>query len=277
VFLVTGASGRTGGQVARQLLDRGHAVRAFVRHPDSAPDGAEVAVGDYAHPDTIAAALDDVQGVFLLWSTGHDRTAAEVVDILGRVDHVVYLSARGAEPSGENDDELGPILASHRRLERLLTASPTTASFVRGGGFASNTLGWASDIRSNGRVRAPFGGIPRALVHERDLAEVAVIALTQKPPTNQTYTITGPETLTGEEQVRAIGAAIGRDLQLESLDRRAAIAQLIQQGADDVAATSMVMHWQAMVNDPEQPTPDFTRTHRSSGDSVHPMGPRPRR
>lgn len=256
MFLVTGASGRTGGEVARQLLHHGHEVRVLVRRPETAPPGVEVAVGDYTQPATIAAALGGIEAVFLLWSTGQDQTSQEVVDILGRVDHVVYLSSRGADRDGD-DDELGPILASHRRIERLLTNSPTNTTFIRGGGFASNTLQWAPGIQAEGVVRAPFGGIPRPLVHERDLAETAVIALTQPTRTNPVYTITGPETVTGDQQVHAISEAIGRRLRLESLDRNAAIDQLIRQGADQTTATSMVTAWQDMVNNPEQPTHDF--------------------
>lgn len=254
MFLVTGASGRTGAEVTRQLLHHDHQVRVLVRRPEAAPDGVEVAVGDYARPETIAAALDGIDGVFLLWSTGQDQTAQQVVDLLARVDRVVYLSARGADVDGD-DDQVGPILASHRRIERLLTAARTRTTFIRGGGFASNTLEWAAGIRDEGVVRAPFGGIPRPLVHERDLAEVAVIALTR--PADRVYTITGPETVTGEQQVQAISAAIGRELRLEPLDRQAAIARLTHQGTDGATATSMVDTWQSMINNPEQPTGDF--------------------
>ena len=35
VILVTGATGQQGGAVARQLLARGHRVRAMTRKPDS--------------------------------------------------------------------------------------------------------------------------------------------------------------------------------------------------------------------------------------------------
>ena len=37
VILVTGATGRQGGAVARHLLDDGFTVRAFVREPDAPP------------------------------------------------------------------------------------------------------------------------------------------------------------------------------------------------------------------------------------------------
>ena len=54
-ILVTGATGKTGGQVAAQLLAAGYPVRAFVRHDDARSAalkaaGADVVVGDLADP-----------------------------------------------------------------------------------------------------------------------------------------------------------------------------------------------------------------------------------
>ena len=52
LFLVTGATGRQGGAVARHLLKRGHRVRALTRDPSKsaaralAGMGAEVVRGD---------------------------------------------------------------------------------------------------------------------------------------------------------------------------------------------------------------------------------------
>ncbi len=52
VILVTGATGQQGGAVARELLARGHKVRAMTRNPDSpnakamADLGATVVRGD---------------------------------------------------------------------------------------------------------------------------------------------------------------------------------------------------------------------------------------
>jgi NAD(P)H dehydrogenase (quinone) len=50
-FLVTGATGKTGAYVVRQLCERGEQVRALVHHEDErsaelAAAGAEIVVGD---------------------------------------------------------------------------------------------------------------------------------------------------------------------------------------------------------------------------------------
>ena len=60
--LVTGATGFTGGHLARALKRRGHDVRAMVRHPQAATHLAEagipLTIGDLADPASLPAALD---------------------------------------------------------------------------------------------------------------------------------------------------------------------------------------------------------------------------
>ena len=59
--LVTGATGFTGGHLARALAARGHAVAAMVRTPakasDLARDGIAIVPGDLAAPESLAAAV----------------------------------------------------------------------------------------------------------------------------------------------------------------------------------------------------------------------------
>ena len=66
--LVTGATGKVGGAVARALLERGDEVRALVRDPARAagvlPAGVELVRGDVTEPDTVAAAVRGCELVF---------------------------------------------------------------------------------------------------------------------------------------------------------------------------------------------------------------------
>ncbi len=66
--LVTGATGFTGGHLARHLASRGDEVRALVREPARAADlaGAGVAVvsGDLAHQESLPAAVAGVDVVY---------------------------------------------------------------------------------------------------------------------------------------------------------------------------------------------------------------------
>jgi dihydroflavonol-4-reductase len=66
--LVTGATGFTGGHLARALRARGDDVRALVRDPSRATDlvkaGIEPAAGDLKDPPAVAAAARDVEIVY---------------------------------------------------------------------------------------------------------------------------------------------------------------------------------------------------------------------
>src|ERR1700748_2680315 len=68
-ILVTGATGRVGGEVVKALLQRRADVRALARKqpkPGTFPDAVEIALGDLTDPVSIAEALKNVDKVFLL-------------------------------------------------------------------------------------------------------------------------------------------------------------------------------------------------------------------
>jgi uncharacterized protein YbjT (DUF2867 family) len=70
--LVTGATGKQGGAVARALLENGHRVRALTRNRTSpaaralAALGAELAAGEFTNRASLDAALDGVDAVFAM-------------------------------------------------------------------------------------------------------------------------------------------------------------------------------------------------------------------
>ena len=91
--------------------------------------------------------------------------------------------------------------------------------------FATNTLGWADQVRK-GIVRWPYGQASRSLIHERDIADVAVHVLTSAGHFGAKYVLTGPESITHAEQVRIIGEAVGREVRWEDLPLETARRQL---------------------------------------------------
>ncbi|MFI6387908.1 DsbA family protein [Nonomuraea sp. NPDC050540] len=209
MILVTGATGKVGGQVVAQLREQGVEARALTRDPKRSGE----VYGDLADPATLDAALDGVDKVFLVWPTlSADERAAEVLKkITERVRRVVYLSSLGAEEGAD------PVNASHHMIEGLIRESGVEWTFVRGGGFAGNDLGWVAGIRDDGVVREPFGGWARSLVHEADLAAVGVRALLDDDHVGAAYDVTGPEAQTQQERVEIIGEVIGRPLRFEEM------------------------------------------------------------
>ena len=77
MILVTGATGKTGNEVAKQLAAHNIPFRVFVRDPGKAAAlkdlGAEIAVGDMADAEAVSKALDGVDKAVLIMATGDDQ------------------------------------------------------------------------------------------------------------------------------------------------------------------------------------------------------------
>lgn len=255
MILVTGATGNVGGNIVSQLLSAGATVRAMTRNPRSAdlPDDVEAVGGDLADPASLAAALEGVQSVFLLWPTlSADHAAPETIEMIaGHAQRIVYLSANGVPD--DPAERVEGILDSHATLERLIEKSGLEWTFLRPAGFATNVLWWADQIRAVGIVRWVYGAAGRSLIHERDIAAVAVRALTQDGHAGQKYVLTGPETLTQIQQVQIIGAAIGRPLRFEEIPPEIAREQLLATLPPSAVDGILKAH-AAMVTNPEPVT-----------------------
>lgn len=86
----------------------------------------------------------------------------------------------------------------------------------------TNTLQWASSIRSEMTVREPFGDVGTAPIDPRDIAAVASEVLVSPGHEGGIYTLTGPEVLTPKEQVRILGDALGHQISFEDILEAAA-------------------------------------------------------
>ena len=276
MIVVVGGTGRVGRQVVTQLTESGRPVRSVSRglNPGGLPPGAEAARADLADPASLEAHLQDARSLFLVWPfTSAEVTAGlapKVAEIAARhVTRVVYLSA---QPAADRPDSFWAL------VERAIEESGAGWTFLRPTGFAANTLMWADQIRSGDVVRWPFGAAGRALIDERDIASVAVRALTEDGHAGARYVLSGPEVLTQAEQLAAIGKAIGRDLTWEELPKQAAVQALAAAWGDAAFAEAAVNAWEWFVDHPETVTsivrtlPEPARTRSRTGP---PPMPRP--
>lgn len=191
-ILVTAATGRQGRAATRALRESGWLVRALVRDPQSpaaaelAATGAQIAVGDLDDPGAIAAALDDVHGVFLSQpgfmspeltpglgpdSELHRGRAVLAAAVAAGVGHLVYSSALGA------DRGLSPLLAPKRALEAELAESGLPATIIRPVGFAENYAGPLRGLGPDGTIRTPAPPhVVEQLIAVRDIGVFAALA-----------------------------------------------------------------------------------------------------
>ena len=163
VILVTGATGTQGGAVARELLQRGYQVRGLTRSPDKpraqalAALGARMVPGDFDNPESLAAAMDGVYGVFAVTEWREHGVDGEIVHgralvdaaVEAGVEHFVYTSVAGA-----NENTGVPHFDSKYVVEQYLAQSGLTWSVVRPVSFMNNWR-WRREEFLDGRFLDP--------------------------------------------------------------------------------------------------------------------------
>lgn len=160
-ILVAGATGRQGGAVVDELLARGHVVRGMTRKPDGrkaqalAARGIEVVQGDYGDPESLAAALQGVDGVFFYtaFSPQELEQGTNVIEAAkaAGVKHLVYSLGAAADP------ERGMDGAMAGQVEMAIRGSGIPYTVLRPVAFMENYHGQQKRIVRAGIIdsRAP--------------------------------------------------------------------------------------------------------------------------
>lgn len=215
MILVTGAGGTVGSEVLKQLREQGAKVRAAFNNSDKAErakkQGIETALLDFADRGSIAVALKGVDKVFLLGPTVPNQTQLEnnVVEEAKKagVKHIVKLSVLNAPA------ERFTLAKWHRAVERNIEDSGLPYTFLRCNEFMQNTINYyLPTIKSDGAFYLSTKDSKVSSVDVRDIAAVAVKALTTTGHENKSYDLTGPEALNHEQVAQKLTAASGRQI-----------------------------------------------------------------
>ncbi|GLH99043.1 SDR family oxidoreductase [Phytohabitans aurantiacus] len=217
---ITGATGRLGGRVARQLAERGVRQRLVVRDPARAPalDGTEVVQATYDDADAARRALEGVETVFMVSGAEEPnrvaahRTFVDAAAAAG-VTRLVYTSFFGAAP-----DATFTLARDHWATEEHIRASGLAFTFLRDNLYMDFVPMMAGD---DGVIRGPASSGRAAVVAQDDIADVAVaVLLAPEAHGGATYDLTGPEALSMAEMAAALTEATGRPVTFldESID-----------------------------------------------------------
>ena len=216
MILITGVTGKTGGEVARRLATAGVPFRALVRDPakvDALKDlDAEIVVGDIGDAETLKQALDGVDKAFLVLPNVEQQLVLEkqFIDaaVAAGVKHVVYLSSMESVPESK-----APITRNHVAAENYLRESGLAWTMIRPTFFMQNFEGSAHGIREAGRLVMPVGNGTVSATDLRDVGEIIRDVLTQPGHENQSYDLTGPDLLTFAEIAERFSKVLGKDIQ----------------------------------------------------------------
>lgn len=208
MIAVFGATGQTGSELTRQLAAKGIATRALLRNPEKAKMleglGVEIVQADLEQPETLEAALRGAEKAYFVTSGGATTLSQHFYDAAKRagVKHIVRLSGSfmTREAHGIRFDE------QHHQAELALEASGLAWTHLRPSYFMQNILFQGA----SGTLALPLADRPVNLVDIRDIAAVAVAALTGEGHAGQVYDITGPQALTFHEVAAQLTAVTGR-------------------------------------------------------------------
>lgn len=137
--------------------------------------------------------------------------AKQVADIAFKlgVECVVVISVLGCE------FENTTFAREFRAMEKHIENTRLKWTFLRCVLFMDNYLAQADGIKK-GTLTAPFKDGKYAPAMIRDVGEAVATCLTQSGHENRAYDITGPESLSGQEQARIFSEIIGRPVQFIS-------------------------------------------------------------
>ena len=237
MILVVGGTGTVGGEVVRGLKAAGTPFRALVRDPARAGGiaGAEVVTGDLLRPETLPPALAGVEKVFLLTPLHLDqgRMKANLIDAAAAagVRHIVLAGAIGAAP--DSPVTLGRI---HGESQERVKASGMAYTFLQPTFFMQNLLNFAESIRQQGAFYLPLEDSRVAWIDARDIAAVAVKALTEPGHEGKEYPLTGPEALTGDQLAATLSDVLGRAVAYVGVSMEDSKQGMIRAGLDEALA-----------------------------------------
>ena len=234
-YLVTGATGRTGSQIVRKLVQAGARVRALVHstQPENLPtEGVEFVSGDYQDSDSLLRACEGIDWVIAAvgaQAATRGLDFIEKVEFQGNVNlidaaksqgvqHLSLVSVRGVDAS----ITFYPTYVAKAKSEQHLAESGMSYTVLRPGGImdisgrnfraAAERVSKGEEIRIYGRPDQPV-----VFIFVDELAEFCIRAHLVPEAQNRILPVGGPTALTRAEYWQIIGEIAGRQPQVEYL------------------------------------------------------------
>jgi uncharacterized protein YbjT (DUF2867 family) len=221
-----------------RALNRGTVkIIAGGTHPETMqmPQGIEVRKIDYVQPETVAAALREVDGLFLVAPPLDPEAPAKLNPVIDRaraagVRHIVLNSALGVD---QND------AAPLRVIEKHLMASGLEYTILRPNFFMENfSSGFLAPMIAQGGIFLAAGEAGTSFISVEDIAAVAAAAF-EKELFGAEFNLTGPAALDHAQVTNIISEVCGRKIQYHALSEEAMLQGARDQGMPEGAVQYM--------------------------------------
>ncbi len=243
MICVSGASGTVGSAVLKELGSAKAPLRAAfysnMRAEAARARGVEAVTIDYNRPETLRAAFQGCDTLFLLGPNAPNQTELELNAVqaakVAGVRHIVKQSVMGA------DEESYSLANVHRPIEKAIESSGLAWTFLRPNSFMQNTVTFMGHtIRADDVFYSASGQGTVSHVDVRDIAAVAVKALTTRDHQGRTYTLSGPEALTYDDIARELSKILGREIRHISLPSSELKSGMLAEGMPEEIADRML-------------------------------------
>jgi uncharacterized protein YbjT (DUF2867 family) len=220
-ILVTGATGKQGGQVARQLLAKGHAVRALTRSTSSAAAqelaklGATLVAGDMGDPASLVKAADGARAIFSVSTSFEGGVEAETqqgVNVANAAKaakaYLVYTSVANADKQTKI-----PHFDSKYEVEKHIRDIGISAAILGPAYFMDNLLTMGRRMLAQGRYATPLS--PNRVVQQistEDIGAFAVLALENEARFAGKRLDIASDELTGEQSAEILSRILGKPI-----------------------------------------------------------------
>ncbi len=217
LVLVLGATGKTGRRIVSSLENLGVPVRLGSRSATPSFDWNNSATWD--------ASLEGVTKIYINYAPDLAMPGATdaITELVRRaraadVKHLVLLSGRGEEEA--------------QACEAIIQDSGIDWTIVRASWFNQNfSEGAFVDMVQAGQITLPDVSTPEPFVDVDDIAEVAVVALTQPGHAGELYEVTGPRMLTLADIAEELSKATGRTIEYTPVPHDAFVQSVAESGA----------------------------------------------
>lgn len=258
MYVVLGANGRAGGETARALIASGNPVRVLLRRPEQAKKwaklGADVAIGNIEDVPSLAAALRDASGAFLLspppvsgdpYSRARQVSSAlaEAVRQAG-LPKVVALSSIGAQ----HDKGTG-VIATLNSLEKHLEGAAPSTIFLRPGYFVETWGEVAPAVIADSVLPSflePSQKIP--MVSTIDVGRTAARLLTDEFSGKRIVELRGPQDWSANDVAAAFSGVLDRSVETAFVPPEIRAAVLAQEGVPPEVATALLGMYDGIAN-----------------------------
>ncbi|WP_367331075.1 NmrA family NAD(P)-binding protein [Sphingobacterium multivorum] len=221
-YLVTGATGKTGGHAVQELLKQGASVRALVHKIDERSEklkaqGVEIVEGDLLDFDSISKALKDISGVYFVYSIQVPGilTATSYLIQAAReegVESIVNMSQKSARREAKSH-----AAQDHWVAERILDLSGLKVTHIRPTFFAE-WFTYFDTIKKADKIVLPFGEGRYAPIAAEDQGRViANLLLNPDPHNGKVYPLYGPVEYNLYEDAEIFSEVLGRKISYEAI------------------------------------------------------------